>query len=140
MKTAHRHENVYTLNFDPGEEVVSGLIRFAKEENIKAGHLTGLGAASKVVLAYYNLKTKKYENKEFIEDVEIVSLIGNIAVKGDGEKVIHVHGVFGRRDFSVFGGHVVSLIVSGAGEVHFTAFPGSVNRVYSEDTGLNLML
>jgi predicted DNA-binding protein with PD1-like motif len=118
---------------------MAGLQAFLEEERIDAAHLTGLGAASRLVIAYYDLGTKTYEKKGFTEDVEILSLIGNVGVKEDGSRVVHVHGVFGRRDFTTFGGHVFELVVSGAGEIHLTAFPGRVNRACDEETGLTLM-
>jgi len=139
MNHIHSHEGTYTLNFAKGEEVMTGLSAFLKKENIQAGHIAGLGAASKLTIAYYNLETKEYEKKEYTENVEILSLVGNVGVKENNELVVHMHGTFGRRDFSVFGGHVFEIIISGAGEIHLAAFPGTINRAYDEDTGLTLM-
>lgn len=118
---------------------MSGLIEFLQKENVHAGHVSGLGAASKLVIAYYNVETKKYERKDVVEDVEILSLTGNIGVKENDELVIHIHGTFGKRDFSVFGGHIFELVISGAGEIHVTSFSGKIERKYDEETGLTLM-
>ncbi len=139
MKVIHAHEGFYTLNFERGDEVMTGLAAFAQENGIRAAHLGGLGAAAHLVLAYYNLDTKEYERQVLDENVEILSLQGNIGVKESGETVVHLHGTFGRRDLSVFGGHVFELVISGAGEVHLASFPGTVNRAYDEATGLTLM-
>lgn len=139
MNVIHKGKGFYTLNFAKGDEVMSGLKDFFGKEDIKAGHISGLGAASALEIAYYNLGTKEYERKQFTEDVEILSLNGNVGVKEDGELVVHVHGTFGRRDFSVFGGHVFSLTISGAGELQIAAFSGQINRAYDEETGLTLM-
>mgnify|MGYP001589291692 FL=1 len=139
MKIANEDGNFYTLNFSPGEEIVFQIARFAREKGIKAGHITGLGAASRLTIAYYNLDDKKYEKKEFRENVEICSLNGNIAIGKEGELIIHLHGIFSRRDFTTLGGHIVELVISGAGEIHITAFKGEIRRSYDENTGLNLM-
>lgn len=139
MKLIHSENGAYTLNFARGEEVMAGLAAFVRERGIRAAHLAGLGAASRLVLAYYNLETKEYEKKEFAEDVEILSLTGNVGVKEGGEAVVHLHGVFGRRDLGTFGGHIFEMTISGAGELHVASFPGAINRAYDEATGLTLM-
>jgi predicted DNA-binding protein with PD1-like motif len=139
MKVIHTEGATHTLNFEKGDEVVVGLLNFLKSKNIKAAHLTGLGAASEVTIAYYNLQTKSYEKQVITEDVEILSLMGNVGVKEDGELVVHIHGTFGRRDFSVFGGHIFEIKISGAGEIHLTSFAGTINRAYDSETGLTLM-
>ncbi len=139
MTLIHSDKGFYTLNFKKGEEVVSGLLEFLKKENIHAAHITGLGAASKVTIAYYNLETKEYEKKTILEDVEILSLTGNTGVKEGGELVLHLHGVFGRRDFSAFGGHIFEMTISGAGEIHIASFAGKIHRAYDVESGLTLM-
>ncbi len=139
MNIIHTSGTTYTLNFERGEEVVAGLLAFAKGENIRAAHLTGLGAASRATLAYYNLATKEYEKKTITEDIEILSLVGNIGVKEKNELVAHIHGVFGRRDLSTLGGHIFELVVSGAGELHLESFPGEIRRAYDAASGLTLM-
>lgn len=139
MKLVHKEKGFYTLNFEKGESVVAGLTEFAQQEGIKAAHVSGLGAASEVEIAYYNIETKTYERKVFAEDVEVLGLNGNIGVKENGDTVVHLHGTFGRRDFSVFGGHIFELVISGAGEIHLAHFDGAINRKHDEETGLTLM-
>jgi predicted DNA-binding protein with PD1-like motif len=139
MKIIFSDKETHILNFERGEEVISGLAGFCKEKDIRAGHITGLGAASQLVLAYYNLETKAYEKKDLVENVEILSLIGNVGVRENDELVVHMHGTFGRRDLSVFGGHIFEMVISGAGEVHVTSLPGKISRAYDEGTGLTLM-
>jgi predicted DNA-binding protein with PD1-like motif len=139
MRIAQREETHVTLNFEKGEQVMKGLQQFVAEENITAAHIAGLGAASKLEIAYYNTESQEYERRTFTEDVEILNLNGNVGVKEDGEPVVHVHGTFGRRDFSVFGGHVFEMDISGAGEIHLTLLTGQINRAYDAETGLTLM-
>lgn len=140
MDLIQRSGGFLTLNARPGEELMTALQKFADEHGINAAHIAGLGAAKRLVLAYYNLETKEYEKREFADDVEILSLNGNIGRKDSGEMIVHIHGTFGRRDFSVFGGHVCECVVSGAGEIHLTIpDSGRIMRSYDEQTGLTLM-
>ncbi|MBI4134884.1 MAG: DNA-binding protein [Candidatus Sungbacteria bacterium] len=138
MYLVHQSGNTYILAWMRGEEIVSSLRSFLKEKNIRAGCFTGLGAAESLEIAFYNLANREYERKTANYDVEILSLVGNTAMI-DGEPIIHMHGVFGKRDFSAFGGHVFRIIVSGSCEVHLAALDGFMKREPDETTGLNLL-
>ena len=141
MLLIHEHTDSvrYTLNVLPGEDVMAELKEFARAQNITAAHISGLGAAGKLDLAYYNLETKAYERTTFEEDVEIISLNGNIGINAEGKTIVHLHGMFGRQDLSTFGGHIFECIISGAGEIHLVAMPGAIKRSYDETTGLTLL-
>lgn len=139
MKIIHKQDNFKTFSFSKGEEIMITLKQYLTENKIHAAHITGLGAADSIEVAYYNLDTKEYERHQISEDLEILSLTGNVGVKEDGEIVIHIHGTFGRQDLSVLGGHLFSMRVSGAGEIHLRVFAGAINRAYDEETGLTLM-
>lgn len=127
----------FVLKFSRGEELFSGLLSWAQERGLKGATLTGLGAADQLDIAYYNLAAKKYERHTINEEVEVLSLTGNIA-QLDGKLVAHIHGVCGRRDLSTFGGHFFTLRISGAGEIHLTEVT-EMNRAHDTETGLNLL-
>lgn len=126
------------LRFDREEEVCAGILDFAEQNKISAGWIWALGASEEVKLAFYNLKNKKYKEKTFKESLEILSITGNIGLK-DGSPVIHIHGVFSRKNFSAIGGHIQKLVASGTVEVFIRKIDGTINRGIDENTGLNLM-
>lgn len=128
----------YLLRFDKDEELTAAITAFCKTKNIHAGSFFALGAAGELVLSYYNLTTKAYEDKEIHEDVEIISILGNIALL-DKKHMIHMHGSFSKRDFSVLAGHIKKLVVSATCEVTLHVFTGKIERAYDESTGLNLL-
>jgi predicted DNA-binding protein with PD1-like motif len=138
MQVILEDSNQYVLRFDAGEEVVARLAQFAQQHTIRAAHFTALGAAGEVVLAYYDLGEKKYEDQAIVENMEILSVVGNIG-EMEGKPAIHAHGTFGRRDLSIVGGHIKKLVVSATCEVHITKLLGQLQRAYNEDTGLNLL-
>lgn len=131
-------ENLFVLNLARGEELHETLRAFCKEAHIVGATFTGLGASDRADLAYYNFSTKSFERHHVDEELEILSLNGNLGTL-KGEKILHIHGVFGRRNLSTLGGHVFELRVSGACEIHLTAFPGPLTRTFDEVTGLNLL-
>ncbi len=138
MKIITHEENVCLLRCDRGEEVLETLTTWCVTNNIGAGSIFGIGAAAEVILAYYNLETKTYEDHQFKEDLEIVSLLGNIAILNN-KPMIHLHGSFGTSTLAVRGGHVKKLIVSATCEITVQIFKKSIERKPDEATGLYLL-
>jgi predicted DNA-binding protein with PD1-like motif len=118
----------YALVFADGDEAVAELLRFAREEHVKSAHLSGIGAASKVMFAYLDLGAKRYEPIELDEQVEVVSLSGNFALAEDGRPMMHVHVVVAKRDGSAYGGHLLKLHVRPTLEVFVTTSPARLRR------------
>lgn len=137
MDIIKKEKKAYLLRFSSGEEVIEGLKTFIVKEPISAAGFTAIGACREVELAFYDLQGKKYENKVFSGDREIVGIIGNIAWLGE-QPIIHAHGSFADKDYHVIGGHVSKLIVSATCEVHLHTFDGKTERAFDEVTGLNL--
>jgi uncharacterized protein len=134
---SQRTKNGYLIKVDPSEDIVTKLLSFAREQNIRGASFTMIGAVSRVELGYYVLAEKKYYWKVFEGTIEIVSGTGNIAWMGS-EPVIHLHGVFSGTDFATFGGHVRSATVSAACEIVLHLHEEGIVRAGDEYTGLNL--
>lgn len=124
----HRETSVgHVLVLDRGDEVLESLTRFATETGIRGASFTGLGAVADLTLGFYDLPAQQYERRSWQEDLEVASLVGNIAVV-DGGPFPHVHGVFGRRDFSALAGHVFEATVSVTLELSVTTMPEAMRR------------
>jgi uncharacterized protein len=119
--------NGFFLVLDQGDEVLEGLTRFATETGVRAASLQGIGAVDRLTLGFYDLAATRYLRERWEEDLEVASLIGNIAVV-DGGPFPHVHGVFGRRDFSSIAGHVFEAVVSVTVELAVIISPDPVVR------------
>ncbi|HUG48693.1 MAG TPA: PPC domain-containing DNA-binding protein, partial [Candidatus Limnocylindria bacterium] len=104
------------VRLESGEPVVESITALLEEEGIGFAVLNGLGAARYVRLAYLDVEQKRYEAHEVEEQLEVVSLIGNAALR-DGKPFLHVHVSMGRRDLSLFGGHLQELIANPTIEV-----------------------
>lgn len=98
--------NGTVLVFDVGDEVVSTLTTFAKDRQISAAHFTAIGAFSDTSIGYFDWEKKDYLKNQVNEQVEVVSLVGDIALDGDNPKV-HAHVVVGRKDGTTRGGHLL---------------------------------
>src|SRR5262249_43623877 len=80
----------YLLVFDKDAEGVTGLRAFAKHERLVAGQLSGIGAVSDAVLAFFDRIEKDYARIPVDRQAEVTSLTGNLALK-DGSPFLHVH-------------------------------------------------
>lgn len=126
------------LVLEKGAELHKSLIEFAKENQVKAAWVSGVGASSEVTIGYYDLETKEYVWQEFNEMLEILSLSGNCSVV-DGEPFWHIHGVFSGKDFQAFGGHIKKLIVGITCELHIEFLEKPLTRKFDEEIGLKLL-
>lgn len=131
-------ERSYALIFDTGDEVIAGLESFAREHAISASHFTAIGAFQRATLGYFDWSRKDYERIEIDEQVEVLSLIGDIALKGTAPKV-HAHVVLGKRDGSAHGGHLLQAYVRPTLEVVLVDSPVHLCRVHDEQSGLALI-
>jgi uncharacterized protein len=98
MKSKLLHDNgerTYALVFDKGDEVVAELEAFARELALTAARFTAIGAFSDVKLGYFDRDQKDYLEIPVAEQVEVLSLLGDIAEK-DGEPSSSA-GATGRR-------------------------------------------
>ena len=126
------------LRIDAGEEVLECIREYCDEEEITAAAVTGIGAANHVIVSWYDLTRKVYEDKDLEGQWEIVSLNGNVSMKND-KAFVHVHGAFSDRSMNVQAGHVKKLIVGATCEVILTVIEGRMNRESDEETGLFLL-
>jgi predicted DNA-binding protein with PD1-like motif len=131
-------EKTYALIMETGDEPMETLVSFATENGITAARLTAIGAFESVVLGYYEVDRKHYRQNRFNEQMEVLSFIGDIAVKG-GAPVAHVHVALGRADASTVGGHLLEARVRPTLEVILVQSPAYLQRVMNREVGLPLI-
>ncbi|MGE5465582.1 MAG: PPC domain-containing DNA-binding protein [Methanocella sp.] len=131
-------ERTFALIFETGEEPMSLLTRFAADHKITAARLTAIGAFSDATIAYFDWETKDYRRIPIDEQVEVLSLIGDIALDGATPKV-HAHAVLGTRDGHTRGGHLMEAHVRPTLEVMLEESPRHLKRVYDAAAGLALI-
>jgi predicted DNA-binding protein with PD1-like motif len=131
-------EKTFAVVFDKGDEVVAGLHQFAEEQQVTAAHFTALGAFRDVVLGYFDQARKDYKQIPLKEQVEVLSLIGNIAL-AKGKPKVHAHVVVGKEDGAAYGGHLLEAHVWPTLEVMVVETPHHLRRIHDEETGLALL-
>jgi predicted DNA-binding protein with PD1-like motif len=138
-KLLDRASSIYALVFQSGDDVMSILKEFANERSLRASHFTAIGAFSRCTLGYFDFSIKDYKKIPVEEQVEVLSLTGDIALYGD-ESRLHAHVVLGRSDGSAIGGHLLEATVHPTLEVILEESPGYLQRRIDPETGLALIV
>jgi uncharacterized protein len=131
-------ERTIALVLDAGDEVMAKLHAFATEHNLMASRLTAIGALQRATLGYFNWERKAYERIPVDEQVEVLALVGDIALDG-GKPKVHAHAVLGKRDGSTVGGHLLEAHVRPTLEVLLIESPAYLRRVHDAQSGLALI-
>lgn len=131
-------EKTWVLIFDQGDEVVSVLTRFAEEQRLGGSRFTAIGAFSEVSLGYFDRERKDYRKIPVEEQVEVLVLAGDIALK-DGQPQVHAHVVLGKRDGTAHGGHLLAAHVWPTLELILVESPRHLQREFDKETGLALI-
>jgi predicted DNA-binding protein with PD1-like motif len=142
MKTTTTYSSgelrVLVAVLDKGEEAVKSITQLAVGHGISAASLTAIGAFRGVTTGCFDRHTTEYLETTIDDQVEVLSLLGDIAIGDDGP-VLHAHVVLGCRDASTRGGHLLRGFVWPTLEVVITEAPAHLRRRLDPATGLALI-
>jgi predicted DNA-binding protein with PD1-like motif len=143
MKAKLLHEvagqRTFAVVLQSGDETMACVTDFAVRENIDSAQITAIGAFSCATLAYFDWQAKSYMPIMVDEQVEVASLLGDIATGPDGGPSVHLHAVLGRRDGSAVAGHLTRAYVRPTLEIVVTEQPAHLRKVIDAESGLALI-
>ena len=132
-----KFDKTYIVRIDRGEEILEQVRELALKEGIRLASVQALGAVNEFTVGVFRPGEKRYDANVFQGDYEIVSLTGTINTM-DAGFYTHLHMSAGDETGHVFGGHLNRAVVSAVCEMVVTEIPGSVDRAFNEEVGLNL--
>ena len=132
-------QRTFVVVLETGDEAMECLERFVREQRIGAAQITAIGAFGSVVLRYFDWDTKRYRDLPVNDQVEVASLIGDVAEGPDGAPSLHVHLVVGRRDGTAMAGHLGKGHVRPTLEVIVTESPAHLRKRKDAQSGLALI-
>lgn len=132
-------QKTFALILDKGDEAVSSIEAFAREMQIAAAQFTGIGAFSDLILGFFDWETKEYQKIPVTQQVEVVSLIGDVALGPDGKAALHPHVVVSRSDGTAMGGHLLQAHVRPTLEIILTESPNYLRKRKDPESGLALV-
>jgi uncharacterized protein len=125
----------YAIVLAKGDEVMRELGHIVREQKIEAA---SIGAFERAVLGYFDWDTKEYKHNPVAEQVEVLSLLGDVAVSDEGP-ALHLHAVLGRRDGSTVGGHLLEGHVRPTLELTLIEPPAHLRKRKDPESGLALI-
>lgn len=132
-------QRTFAVVLETGDEAMGCLQTFVEKERISAAQLTGIGALSHATLCYFDWETKAYQPIPVGEQVEVASLVGDVALSPEGKPALHIHVVLGRRNGSALAGHLAEAHVRPTLEVIVTEPPEHLLKAHDPESGLALI-
>jgi uncharacterized protein len=143
MQSTLLHEDAgkrtFAVVLRTGEEAMHCLQEFAARERLGASQITAIGALSGGKLAFFDWESKTYLPIRVEEQVEVASLVGDIAIGPDGKRSVHVHAVPGRRNGTAMAGHLQEARVRPTLEIIVTESPRHLCKIKDPESGLTLI-
>ena len=136
MKFKRVAPSSFIVRFERGDEIVQGLLGFAKKAKLKSAWISGLGGLATATIGFYNVKRKTYRKKTR-KNMELTALTGNLC-RVKNNYALHAHATLSDRSCKAFGGHLFKGIVSATCEVFITEIR-RIERKMDLKIGLNLM-
>jgi hypothetical protein len=128
----------YVIVLAKGDEVMSGLTDFARQNNVTSASFTAIGAFSHATVAWFDESRKEFKLNPINQQVELVSMIGNITLVNN-KPAVHIHVSVASSDGTVRGGHVINAFVFPTLELFTTVYPTPLHKQPDEATGLELI-
>jgi len=128
----------YVLVFAKGDEVLSGITDFATQQHVVSARFTAIGAFNQGTLGWFDPKLKQYKLNNIRLQMELVSMVGDIATY-NGKPVVHAHCGVSLADGSMLGGHLIEAITYPTVELFMTTYPTPLKKTLDEETDLKLI-
>jgi uncharacterized protein len=142
MKSALLYEEhdlrTFALVLEAGDETMHALESWATEHRVRASQFTAIGAFERATVAYFDWSTKEYKPIAINEQVEVLTLNGDITLDQQRRKV-HAHVVLGKSDATAHGGHLMKGVVRPTLEIIVTELPRHLYRRHDPASGIALI-
>src|SRR5438046_4823295 len=118
----------FVLRLEQGEDILKTLKQFADSQKIRAAFFEGIGSLYTAKLGHYDFKdTRTYKYETFDEDLEILTLSGNVSTMNQ-QALPHAHATLAGRYFSVTGGRLEEGYLANMVEVNIYRFASRFER------------
>jgi len=132
-------QRTFAIILETGDEVMDCLQNFVTEHKIFAAQFTAIGALSDLVLKYFDWESKEYLENPVKTQVEVASLLGDVAESPSGKPTLHIHLVVGQRDGTALAGHLGEAHVRPTLEIILTESPAHLKKIHDPESGLALI-
>ena len=129
-------KNIVAVRLDKGDEILTSLLKVAKDEKIAFAAVSGIGATDDFEVGVFDLEKQDYVRTHYAGNHEINSLAGNLTTKG-GEPYVHLHITAAGPDGKLAGGHLLRAVISLTAEIFLEKIDGAAGRAFDESLKIN---
>jgi len=132
-------DKVYVFRVKPGQELLSEITGFCREQEITSGVVIGIiGSLQSARLNYLMELPGKYEGVDYEGPLEIVCAQGSVALE-DHNTIVHIHIQLGSQE-GCMGGHLAGAKVFSTAEVVIAKLDRQLRRQADSYTGLKELI
>jgi predicted DNA-binding protein with PD1-like motif len=129
----------YVLVLYQGDQVQAAIAAFANDHHVVDAHFSAIGAVRDPEVAWFDESRKQFKAMSLHEQMEVLTLSGDITLGVGGEPVVHTHLVLARSDGQSWGGHLIEATASPTLELYVTTYPEPLRKRLDPATGLQLI-
>jgi predicted DNA-binding protein with PD1-like motif len=129
----------YVVILTRGDEVLTSLVDFAKAHQVVNAHFVAIGAVRDPEVGWFDPARKQYKGMTLHEQMEVLTLAGDIALGVGDQPVTHAHVALGRSDGRAWGGHLLQATASPTLELYVTTYPEALRKRLDPATDLQLI-
>jgi uncharacterized protein len=110
-----------------------------KAHQIVNAHFVAIGAVRDPEVGWFDPARKQYKGMTLPEQMEVLTLAGDIALGTGDQPVAHAHVALGRSDGRAWGGHLLQATASPTLELYVTTYPEALRKRLDPATDLQLI-
>ena len=130
---------LFAVILEDGDKIIASVVTVAARLGIRGASLSGIGMVNDAGIALYDTNARTYVSRDIKEQLELISIDGNIGLRGDGTPIVHAHVALGRRDLSMIGGHLIEAEVHPSVEIFVQEIGAPLMRSLDESCGLQVV-
>ena len=139
LTTQSAGTRTYVLVLYQGDQVQAAIAAFANDHHVVDAHFSAIGAVRDPEVAWFDESRKQFKAMSLHEQMEVLTLSGDITLGVDGQPVVHTHLVLARSDGQSWGGHLIEATASPTIELYMTTYPEPLRKRIDPATGLQLI-
>jgi predicted DNA-binding protein with PD1-like motif len=129
----------YVLVLSQGDPVQAAIVAFAKDHHVVDAHFSAIGAVRDPEVAWFDESRKQFKAMSLHEQMEVLTLSGDITLGAEGQPLVHTHLVMARSDGEAWGGHLIEATASPTIELYVTTYPEPLYKRLDPATDLQLI-
>jgi len=139
LSTQSDGAKTYVLVLSQGDQVLAAIAAFAKDHHVVDAHFSAIGAVRDPEVAWFDESRKQFKALSLHEQMEVLTLSGDITLGVDGRPVVHTHLVLARSDGEAWGGHLIEATASPTIELYVRTYPEPLYKRLDPATDLQLI-